>query len=348
MKMKITKKQLKRLIEMAVRDDIRTALTSEQRTVLIPYEFDISKVGGQQQFHVKPNGLWYGFGTSWMDFAQQATGIQHMYDESDYLYEIQVQTTTIDNPDPNKVLRMTSSQEVNSFLQKYPAQRVGQFKMLDWAQVANDFAGIELLDEADSSFGGWDIDSGCVWNPAAISGVQQLADPPSAPPQQQASAPVAGPPSDEVLEAWEEYENWSEAAKEALEEYFENTGDDWKIGAFEAGEYQEYGFDAYNAIEALDDEFGGVNVLDVELFPVKSSLALYEKLRVLALILNDGVSPLSFGTAWGTTKGRHGLDASDYADKVNEMLNSVLNEFGLPGEFDIEDGNSYDYETRNY
>lgn len=217
--MKLNRIQLRKLImEMAVAPGIRSGLQPNQRTVLIPYELDASKISAQQTTHFKPTGLWYGFGTSWMDFAKTAGGIADMYWNSEYLYEVQIATTSLNAPDSNKVLRMTTYDEMNQFFQQYPAQRAGSFKMINWPVIARDFAGIELVGDAKSEIGGWDIDSGCIWNPAALTGHRQLQNPdtPDIPTRQTpgaASGTLTADPNEMS------YDNLSEELKEMIEDY---------------------------------------------------------------------------------------------------------------------------------
>ena len=94
--MKITRRKLKRLIEMAVRQDIIDAAAAQprKRTVLMRTALDVKKLDDiyQRGFgdSVKPTGLWYGFGTNWIDFVRNPDnkGLIQKYTTPEYFYNI--------------------------------------------------------------------------------------------------------------------------------------------------------------------------------------------------------------------------------------------------------------------
>lgn len=175
--MRITRRQLRRLVEMAVRQDILDAVSiqPDQRTTLLSGPIDLSGLTGSPANQpdygqgIKPKGLWYGFGTNWVDFVKDP--VNQMLDRyaPEYFYKLDVATTSIQNYDQNKVLLLQTSEDLAEFQQRLGFQRIGGFLMGNWKKVSALFGGIEISDDLVSSFG-WDIRSGCVWNKAAIIG----------------------------------------------------------------------------------------------------------------------------------------------------------------------------------
>jgi len=176
--MRITRRQLRRLVEMAVRQDILDAVSiqPDQRTTLLSGPIDLSGLTGSPANQpdygqgIKPKGLWYGFGTNWVDFVKDPTNqMLDRYNEPEYFYKLDVETTSIENYDQNKVLLLQTSEDLDEFQQRLGFQRIGGFLMGNWKKVSALFGGIEISDDLVSTFG-WDIRSGCVWNKAAIIG----------------------------------------------------------------------------------------------------------------------------------------------------------------------------------
>jgi len=183
--MRITRRQLRRLVEMAVRQDILDAVSiqPDQRTTLLSGPIDLSGLTGSPANQpdygqgIKPKGLWYGFGTNWVDFVKDPTNqMLDRYNEPEYFYKLDVATTSIQNYDQNKVLLLQTSEDLDEFQQRLGFQRIGGFLMGNWKKVSALFGGIEISDDLVSTFG-WDIRSGCVWNKAAIIDVTPLQDP---------------------------------------------------------------------------------------------------------------------------------------------------------------------------
>ena len=173
--MRITRRQLRRLVEMAVRQDILDAVSTQpnQRTTLLSGPVDLTRLTGKNNMQtpgsIKPMGLWYGFGTNWVDFIKDP--VNQMVDRyaPEYFYKLDVATTSVENYDQNKVLLLETQADWETFRDKFGFQRVGGFVMGAWGKLPNFYGGIEISDDLVSTFG-WDIRSGCVWNKAAIIG----------------------------------------------------------------------------------------------------------------------------------------------------------------------------------
>ena len=119
------RKLIRELILEGINSNLKATLSSTQRIILLPRELDISKAGPFRQPDprnpaLKPSGLWYSFGDAWANFAKDAPGLLEKYQESEYVYEILgVQTTTLDKPNPSKVLVLTTTEEAKAFVEKY-------------------------------------------------------------------------------------------------------------------------------------------------------------------------------------------------------------------------------------
>ena len=186
--MKISRRKLRKLIEMAVRQDILDAAAAQpgKRTVLMGAALDVSKLKNIIQPHfgqgIKPIGLWYGFGTNWIDFVRNPDnkGLISKYTNPEYFYNIDVKTVTVDqDPDENSVLVLRNHDDLKKLLKAYPGfelKRIGGMFLANWNGVAVTYAGLEVSDRL-ASYCGWDVASGCVWNKNAITNVELLQSP---------------------------------------------------------------------------------------------------------------------------------------------------------------------------
>lgn len=136
----------------------------------------------------KPQGLWYGIKDSWVTWQCAS------YDNPDgdpnaivdlhkNLYKVEITAhTTLDTPDPNKILLISTPADYRN-LMSYIDDAIErglcpQDEKKYWEYVSNDFAGVEFrnvypdLDLPFDTRHMWvfaiDVDSGCVWNIAAI------------------------------------------------------------------------------------------------------------------------------------------------------------------------------------
>ena len=118
----------------------------------------------------KPEGLWYGCGSSWIDFVR--TNMGGMIEEVGYLYEIAPSSV---------VLRVRNDDEFQQFERDFASPEldmIGQQK-IDWPLVAATYAGIEICPynpgrRGTTWYHGWDVASGCIWDSSGISGAPVL------------------------------------------------------------------------------------------------------------------------------------------------------------------------------
>jgi len=144
----------------------------------------INVLTARQKMTYKPEGLWYGFGDSWLRWVRS-----EMPDwEGKYLYKIHVSSSNI--------LQINSATDMKNFHDKYskseaqrnPASRAkpkipkawGPPELIFWQNVAYDYAGIEItpyLSEFRMKYTwyyGWDVASGCIWRSSAITGYEEV------------------------------------------------------------------------------------------------------------------------------------------------------------------------------
>ena len=183
--MKFTRRFLRKVILEAVRQDILDSISGkrEKRITLINRKLDPELLQNIRQPRMgesqKPRGLWYGFGTDWIEFTREPhnAGLLDYYVKPEYLYELEIDTTTIDNPNPNKVLSLQTNEDFNKLSEKYEVASMMRITIADWYSISKDFGGIEVSDSVVHSFGTWDISSGCIWNKNVIKKVTTLQDP---------------------------------------------------------------------------------------------------------------------------------------------------------------------------
>lgn len=125
----------------------------------------------KQKSSWKPVGLWYSLGTAWKDW-----GDAESFEISDnFVYKLTV--------DYSKILHVSSEEEIDQFSKIYgvpdpsfhmDAIHGEKYFLIDWKRVAEQYHGIEISPYLWSRrfthmwYYGWDVPSGCIWNPGAI------------------------------------------------------------------------------------------------------------------------------------------------------------------------------------
>ena len=116
----------------------------------------------------KPRGLWYAFGTEWIDWVRS-----NMPEwERSHLHRVEI--------DYSHVLRLGRDMSMEDFERKYGHSRwmKGVITDIDWAKLAaSGWHGIEIENpwgEMGSWIRTWDISSGCIWNPKAIITISKI------------------------------------------------------------------------------------------------------------------------------------------------------------------------------
>jgi hypothetical protein len=114
-----------------------------------------------QHVSQKPEGLWYGIGTNWIDWVKH--NMKHW--ENQHFYNIEL--------DKTKMYVINSRDDFNVFTEEFG---VGPKKKdIDWVKVSKKYSGIEHNYLSYVSWDKyWDIESGCIWNKDAIINIEKL------------------------------------------------------------------------------------------------------------------------------------------------------------------------------
>jgi hypothetical protein len=133
---------------------IEVKLEDESDSIRLP-------VGG-----IKPEGLWYAFGQSWIDYK-----LLHGKLDASFVFELSI--------DESKIIALRNAQDIQKFNDTY---RVGDDgKIINWLEVSKQYDGIELVPfDPEYSELHWyqtfDVPSGCIWNLKSIRAVQLVKD----------------------------------------------------------------------------------------------------------------------------------------------------------------------------
>lgn len=158
--------QLKSVHEVS--DETLEKVNSSDRVVMSgESEMTFKQVSiGEQSKSAKPMGLWYGIGSSWVDWVR---GNMPEW-ELDNLFKIDVNT--------KRMLIISTSEELLLFNKKYGTVIMGFLEVIDWSRVAADYGGIEIselgMGGEVSWYYGWDVASGCIWDDGIVVGVTKL------------------------------------------------------------------------------------------------------------------------------------------------------------------------------
>jgi hypothetical protein len=157
-----------------VSDDVYDLVKGEHsgsRIIMSKFE-DISyRSTPDQPIGVKPRGLWYGIGPSWINWVRS-----EMPDwERDNVFVLDI--------DESKMKIIRTYDELIKFDEAYGVndnRRYGRYREIDWSRVANDWGGIEIapyIYEARYDVFwhyGWDVASGCIWGDGVIKNIRRI------------------------------------------------------------------------------------------------------------------------------------------------------------------------------
>jgi len=126
----------------------------------------------------KPIGLWYGFGTSWIDFVRSQMPQREMYTE--HVFKIEIDTSNIlIIKDDESFLDFSDKYKDPEFEKKWPDVRNDA---IDWPKVSREYKGIEFpvyfhkyrRTREHGWYYTWDVASGCIWDLSAVKKVIKL------------------------------------------------------------------------------------------------------------------------------------------------------------------------------
>lgn len=165
---------MKTLIKKILQEEIDKSLISRIGT---NDKIHISKGGdlkfknvpiNEQRIHFKPKGLWFSFGTEWIDFLNYSYlgnnySLQHVYD---------IKTND------SKILTIGMENE-SLFLETYGVENDSDIMNVNWKKVASDWSGVEILINPRELnkrwlWSTWDIPSGCIWDISGIKSINKI------------------------------------------------------------------------------------------------------------------------------------------------------------------------------
>jgi len=164
---------MKHLIKKILKEEIDKSLISRIGT---NDKIHISKGGdlkfknvpiNEQEIHFKPKGLWFSFGTEWIDFVTREYRGNNYSIQNVNVYDIET--------NDSKILTIGMENE-SLFLETYGVENDSDSMNVDWKKVASDWSGVEILINPRELnerwlWSTWDIPSGCVWD---ISGIKSI------------------------------------------------------------------------------------------------------------------------------------------------------------------------------
>lgn len=124
-----------------------------------------------QDIEYKPNGLWYGIGTAWIDYTRDT----FPHREQEHMFKIDVDESQM------KIIRTLD--EMAAFDEEYgvPHKRAPHYRFIDYVRVAKDYGGIEIAPYIDGAYGNfmwynsWDVPSGCIWRKGVITKITKIS-----------------------------------------------------------------------------------------------------------------------------------------------------------------------------
>lgn len=168
-----TKKKIKNLISFA------DTLSYEQKIIYSSdgnlKSHECIERRKQDSESVKPYGLWYSFGPSWIDFL---TGFE--FDPDEYTWE-KVRLSWYTHIyqiylNYKKIIKIETVEEFDSFSKKFSDPSA--IEQIDWAKVEKEWSGIEikfLESKTDVRwYRNWDCSSGCIWKRDAVKKIELL------------------------------------------------------------------------------------------------------------------------------------------------------------------------------
>lgn len=165
---------MKHLIKKILKEEIDKSLISRIGT---NDKIHISKGGdlkfknvpiNEQNVYFKPEGLWFSFGTEWIDFVERSLFTrEEASDMLQHIYDIKT--------NDSKILTIGMENE-SLFLETYGVENDSDIMYVDWKKVASDWSGVEILINPRELnerwlWSTWDIPSGCIWD---ISGIKSI------------------------------------------------------------------------------------------------------------------------------------------------------------------------------
>ena len=136
-------------------------------------KLDLSRSISSQKIGMKPKGLWYGFGTSWIDFIRSEMPDR----ETQHVFKIEIETNSED------IIHVDTEKIFLWFSKRYKdPEKDGSDSQINWPEISKKYKGIEFPEYFDKFsrdydhfwYIPWDIASGCIWDTSIIKNVIKL------------------------------------------------------------------------------------------------------------------------------------------------------------------------------
>ena len=167
------------MLNKAVKNLIGTGILDSRRIFTTNKEYSRFLKPRDRNYDMKPTGLWYAIGDSWLEWCMGAefNGI------GNYVYEVEL------NPKSN-ILVLDNKEQVFAFAKnkKYantgPGYEFMEGSFIDWKKVMSEYDGIEInpyfydlrFDLGLLWYYGWDVPSGCLWKANAKKKINLIAE----------------------------------------------------------------------------------------------------------------------------------------------------------------------------
>jgi hypothetical protein len=124
----------------------------------------------------KPKGLWVSDGTAWKDWCES----------ENFEAGRTVCANEVTLAQDARILRIESETELDDFTDAYAVFPEGfpadYAYYLDWPAVAAAYSGVLIipylwsrhLDASSPWYYGWDVASGCIWEPTAVASIRRM------------------------------------------------------------------------------------------------------------------------------------------------------------------------------
>jgi len=122
----------------------------------------------QTECGIKPKGLWYGIGTSWIDWVKSEMPEW----EYDNIFEIII--------DESKIFKIKNQLDLYIFNLQFFSTLDKNFKLINWKNVSLVKHGIEIYPYSDIFdidllwYRTWDVSSGCIWSEDIIIDIVKI------------------------------------------------------------------------------------------------------------------------------------------------------------------------------
>jgi hypothetical protein len=147
-------------------------IQDNEKVFVSPEAFEGVRPVTQKPSGFKPTGLWYSCGDEWVDWLESE--MPSWLNRVNYLYRIEV--------NQERILTLRNPKDFEFIKDNFKSD---DGFGVNWKKIQDEgYAGIEICPWQSSIkwdflnyawYGGWDVASGCIWDPAGIKGFKLIA-----------------------------------------------------------------------------------------------------------------------------------------------------------------------------